>query len=415
MSEERKRNYRSLVLKSLALFLALFSVMTTTGCGYRVIGKIDNYHDFLKNYTKYNSGGQSQGDELTPEDLPVIAGFEPVCNYTFEFGNSFNGEYVFVRCGDKCYLLKRDGNLTETTDDLKYAEIVGDKYVFVRDGKKGVYTISVGETIEAVYDEIQIMGNTVLAIAGNQAETYIGDKKIASAGFTNFALLVDENYVLCDNVYCDTSLAPLYACGYPYNSVPSEGIVRVALGDGLFGYADIVGNKLIGGRYTEANLFSEGVAIAVDSEGSTVIIDKNGAIIGTMRDITLFDRHNNYFCCNKNGIYGLLDTNLVPIALPPFNRIYRERVYSDCLIVEENKEFYLYSLKSNSYVMKNCVSIYSADNAFICVKQDEALIINGDGNIVLTCEEAQYSSEILRVKLEGRYSYYRRVTAKNEA
>ncbi len=406
MLERGGHTNKFVALKRLSFLILLTLCACFFGCGERIVGNIQGYETFLKDYKRYSTSESEFAVEK-------IEGFKPIINEYFSFGTAFSNNVSFVRKSDENYILSRDGKLTRIVENLSETSIIGGKYVLESEGRFGVKSVLGFELLPPVFSEITILCDTVLASAGEYAETFNAPydcKEVAfiERGMCKEVSLLDESHLLADGYICDLNFVPITACGLYAASLPCEGKVVVNLDNGMLGYADLATNKLFNGAYVNAHNFSEGTAVAKTSDGETVVIDENGNKLYSSYNKRIGNRSYGFYCYESMGKYGILNAQFEELTDAIFPNIKYEQSVCGYFIISQSDCNKIYSPQLGEFVYEGKEIYYS--NRLFFIKDDERVtVLDENLNKIFSGEKAEYNNGVLTVKKDNKYAYYERI------
>ncbi len=405
MFERCGNAYKFMALKRLCLFILVAFSACFLGCGYTVVGNVQGYEAFLKDYKRYSSADSGLKVEK-------IEGFEPVVDEYFSFGKAFCDGIAFVRKENENYVLRRDGTLTQIAENLSEVEIEGGKYAFESNGKFGVKNVFGIELLAPIYSEINIADDTILAISDEYAETFYAryDSKEAvliKKCNSKDATLLNGEYLFSNGYICDLNFLPLTACGLFYANLPCEGKVVVKLQDAKFGYVDLSANKILQGCYVVAHSFSEGTATAVMPNGENVVIDESGTKLFGTDNMRIGNKSYGFYCYESGGKYGILNDKFERLTDAIFTDIKYEKSVSGYFIISQNGKDKIYSpTKGDVY---DCEEIIYEGRMFFCNENGLVTVLDNNLKKLFSCDGVEYGNGVLIVEKGGKYAYYERI------
>ena len=404
MFERRKRTHRISALRCFCVIVFVLLFLMLSCCNYYVSDKIENYEEFLSSYKKFG-----QDTPVEPTETPKkIIGFTPITNKLFDFGKTFNGYTTFVKLDNKNYILNKSGQIEEISQDLRDIDIIYDKYIIKDNSKKGLMNVYGKQILPVIYDNIEIVGNSVLAVNNSYVETYINNSLTAKSQTDENVNLLNENLVLFNSKICGLDFKEKTVCGYNYITIPNENKVVVDLKNGFVGYADIVSEELMEGNYLQANNFHENVAVAITQTGESIVINEKGQILYKSKTKIIGDRYEGYHCYITHNTYGVLNNEFQEITGAIFKDISYEHSVGNRLIVRYGDQEKLFSLYKLEYEKEAYDKIEYNNDLYFCKKDNVMLLFDSELNLLAECDDAQFADGILTIEYNGKYAYYKK-------
>ena len=405
MAERVRHSMR--IVRLAAAFVTLLLVCTSflSGCGYYRYAVLLDYDSFLAGFTKLPNPANSP----EPVTFPVIDGFTPLFDVYFDYGQDFAEGGALAVENEVTYLLQSDGTRRVTNLDLFENTVYGERVVRKEGTLFGVYDLNGDEILPPVFERVESIGGTVLAVRGDIACALSAAGR-AEKQFRQFAHLADENFILCDEEICDLQFNAQSVQGFAYMNVPSEGMVPVSHPQsGLIGYADTEGNIVIEPQFLRVEQFNEGSAVVEEEDYTNAVIDKSGKRLYRTDTAVLCSQYDGVRCFICNGVYGVMNADFEEILPPSLRYVKNERAYGHFLIVKRENAEGFYSLQTQAYEAFSFDDIEPRGDMFLCKTEDSYSILDCDLTVLTSnCDSLAYNGNVLTVRKNGKVAYYKK-------
>lgn len=415
MFKRREHSYRFVGIKSLCLACLFLICCIMPACGYYTESKIDDYKRFIA-ALKYQEDEKKPIDDDTENpskgNVHGIDGFTPIIDMAFSVGCPFSGNVAFVKNEDgRNFILHSNGDLLEADEDLSDVNFIDGKYITKANGLLGVNDIYGTCILAPEYDTVQIMGACILGTKFNSASMFVNGLPIAQTVFKKQVSMLNEEYIFLDGSICDIHFTKMTSGGYPFADIPAEGIVTVKMNGGYMGYMNLDTHQRIGGQYVATWRFHEGVAIAQKEDGQTVIIDTNGKELYSTKDKIITQKSDGYYCYVTHNSYGVMNDRFETIIEPSFMFIRYEKVLNGYIIVRYNNGERIYSVEEKSFKTDLYERIIYENGLFFCAHNSGVTVMDNNVKILADCEDAAWGSDVLMIKNNNLYTYYKRIVS----
>lgn len=394
------------------------------------------------------TGGEGGEKEYVPVPAEQYEGLTQLSDVKYDFATPFFGKYAFVMLDGKAFLLDRDGKRTEfaknVENDNTMSDIIGsevvyddvqllyDKMYVHRGGLCGV-TDLYGEVIVPLeYDNIDMVGETLLCRTGTEFHVYIGREKVRSFTARKAFVCTEELLSVDDKIVLAASGEVASVSGYELVSAPIDGVATIVDRNFAYGFASYPsGDVFIEPKYFICGDFSCGVACVNEALDGKDIDYEQGIFFGYPKLIdgkgeTLFDfsalsdrarademdvklHYNGYSVCHivTDNSYFAVDLNSVPAAIVPLAYEPRNgRIYDGFYIVEGTNR--VVSLGTGEFIERDRVSITEAGSCFITENLDGKYSLLGAdlSPLIDGCEAIEAYENTVMIKSGGMYSFY---------
>lgn len=435
----------AVILAIVYMFAACFACRTA-----RVI--VPDYSAYISNLFRYYV---SDGSDLTDGDVAdieepkddvkserplaeVYDGLINICEYKFDKAMPFFGKSAYAEYDGKGYLLNRDGSCNEvdkspsnTVSDIVLESIIFDKLLVKRDDKYGVLDLSGKTILDAEYDRVEILGNTIAAAQSKTISVFRdGEKKFETYG-DNFNI-ASEEFIQIDNRFLTTDSGETAKISeYSIRGIPNNDITLVANSNNNFGYCSYSdGKTIIEPQYFLASAFSEGIACVanykLDLENVVFndyykLIDKDNNVIFNFdvfkneflpNQMTVFPKTDNHCVVRFSSAsekYGAVEfsgdtVSFIDLEYEPEGN----RFYGDYYIIKESGA--LFSTKSNSIVSTEYLKVEPICKSLFLASLPSGgfSVLDSKLNVVVDCcESVETYEDTLLICKDDAYAYYK--------
>ncbi len=399
------------------LIVALLSLCMTTlfGCSesFMLVRREKDYSDFLENLKFYEDAEKpnvpvnpSKPDETDAEFFgPEIVGFYPLYRVEFDYASACGGNFVFAKKDGYGVALGKDGEVVDVGEDFEETELTSDKYVFLRDKLCGVKNIYGNVIVPAVYNSVNIIGETVAAYSDDRVDIYVGGEIKSSS--REPVELVSEDFLLGVRGVYDLEMNPVFCGGYRMVLPPVNGI-GIIDGGGLFGYGSVSGEVLTEPRYKSVSDFRFGYAAVVTRDNRNVIIDLRGneIIESSNADIRLKTFDGTYLIYSSLGSVYVSDKDMNGLTPDAFDNIADDCIYGGYFITDNGTR--VYSINEGGYASERFSCVTFRDGLFVAEHGNGEYTVY-DGKFEPIADELEYACfeyGVLTVKYNGKYYLY---------
>lgn len=443
-------------IKLTAFVMAMLQIFVLFACDDgREYYVSDNYSQYVSQLVQYafadeddNGAGDAvglpivvpeEGGENKANRAPEIDGLVAVYEFMFDKATNFFGKHAYVELNGDSYIFNESGTMekiieTESDNDpeVMLDRIVYDKIVINKSGVYGVLDLNGNVIVDPEYDNIDILESLIVASRNSGGSDIFVNNKLVKSAFGNgdVVSIVSDKIIACGNkFYFVNDFMEAKLGKYFIADAPADGKVTVRDADGNFGYCSYPdGNVIIEPKYFLASEFSNGYAVVnmlssdvtvpyqmpmiIDASDRLMVdFSKLEALAGVAAtDIKVYGNHDNYnvyYVKHRNVYkYGVVDflastPKCFEISFVPKNN----RVYANYLI--DNMTGRFYSLKEEKFADGDLSYITRAGNYFIAKSAEAYYLLDDNLKIKVTCERIENYGNILLMKLDGKYAYYR--------
>lgn len=385
-----KKLVKIIIITFLLVFSTMFIGCSTLNATYYLGG----YSDYLKNKVIY------EAYDITPK----IMGFVPINEKNYSYVGDSDGKNMFVRYRNKDFILNIDGNLSPSKD-LSKDKIFGDKIIFQKGDNKGVIDIYGNVVLPAQFEQIEIMGDTILARTSRITKIYRNNNFISETASTDINFLSEFELNSAGRIF-DIYLNKLSHNGYDFLSGEKEGF-RIITKFGKLGY--LSDDIFIEPKFESAEQFFDGYA-RVKIGNQFMLINTKGETVYKTSQIIPYNSYDGFICYSENGFYGLMDDRFNVIFEPKFVSLLNNRAYGSYLI-DTFIDYRFFDIELNKYLIHSYKSIAAVEDYFITINSSNEYSLL-DKNLVVLVDKAdkiKLDSNKLLVAKDGNYNLYKRV------
>ena len=431
------------VFRTCSSFLLVVCVLLCSCRQLKEYEIIDDYSNYVSLFAQYVldetdeefSGSDGEDGESNLIESPSFTGLTCLNEYMFDDAVNFFGENAFVEfCGEE-YLFDRAGKMTKidknhisTTTDIVLENAVFDKFLVKNKEKYGVLDIN-GETVlDFIYDEVEIYNNVIVGKSDGKFDVYSNNVILHSQIIASKIMILSDEFINVDGKILHLlDLSPVKIGEYHMTDYPSEGLVKIANTDGLFGFCSYPqGDLIISPQYFFAGQFSCGVSVVscfkntYEIDYPKIINKNNDVIFDNSEEFSRFGIDpvdvKIYPCFEKYCVYSTRKFNSLSFgvinvsgnAVEKFDIDFvphENRVFNGYLIEKSMRK--LYSLDERKFVNENYQIIDSVGDFFIVEVDNSIKLVKKDLTVVIDqCDEIEHYEDVLLVKIAGKYAYY---------
>jgi hypothetical protein len=297
------------------------------------------------------------------------------CKYNDIFDDATNGFY---------YPFIRDERFTNDS-------VIGEIPVLV--GKYGIVDTAGNILSEPLFDELPVYGDEMFRVSMNgkygyadkQGKVVIPPKWDFAVSFSegkaivsdagNSSIIDKTGKVLADNLGAGTGM---------YRFI--DGRVRCRSNDGLYGFMDANGKRIIPPIFEEADDFTEGVAVVTNKEGQSGLIDTMGNFVVQPQYEFLFYLGDGLFKAkDRGGKTGVINSAGKEIVAVEYEDAFH--LQKNYIMVEQNQLSGCFDVTGKMvYPVNSSLQLFFVNGVSIVYSETKCGLIDTSGKFIIPAE-----------------------------